>query len=77
MSKVMGFSIHFSLSVAATVRLRGWVRMPFHEALLRRLGCPDGVRVGSGVSEVENSLRDHPSDGMREPMPSAFRFKKG
>jgi hypothetical protein len=29
-----------------------------------------------GVSQVKNSLCDHRSDGIREPMPSAFRLKE-
>ena len=40
--------------LTATVRqLCGWVRMPFRKPILRGFGCPKGVQVGSGFSEVQ------------------------
>jgi hypothetical protein len=40
------------------------------EADSAQIWLPCGVRVGSGVSEVQGSLCDYPSDRVREPLRS-------
>jgi hypothetical protein len=40
------------------------------KAILRRFGCATGFGVGWSVSEVKNSLCDHTSDRVREPLRS-------
>jgi hypothetical protein len=44
-----------------------WFRATRQEAPAAGIWLPGGVEVGSGVSQVENSLCDQPSDRVREP----------